>query len=549
MSEKRRRRKPPILPFRLPEPGCLAEWRANLPPLRERWIAGLAAATIVVTLWNVSGMGAWPVTVAAALAAATFAAMFVPLAGRDSAETARGNAHRLVRFPVFWLGLALLAIFVCQYFNSAYIVVFPENPKHMWTVFKISSHIAWLPSGIDAPFGFERVSMNALRQICVFGCAWLVLCALWCGLRSRRIRAWLMWALVLNAVLLAAFCLLRWSRGATWEFLGYRTGSPSFFGVFSYKNHAAEFFALSVAMSVSLALMVWRKNTENFKRSGAHVLLAVFALFSWIALLCTASFMGFVEAAIWLPVVPALIVYSGHLRRTAKIALAAVTLMVVGLAGVWFATADMDATWAKAGAKIGKIKKEELDDRAPLRELSRRMYHFDTETEIFGWGAGAYRWVAPAFQKKMPEFQYDRGKRKGKLRVRSEYAHCDAWQMLTEWGALGAALFAAGALWFAAFALRNVRRWRAESVALLLGIAFFAVHSFVDFVTFNPGLLLMLAGAVALFRRTLEPKKKHRAPAVPASGDSAVPATATAAEIPAVPAAVPAADSDDDDTD
>ena len=24
--------------MRLPSPGCLAAWRANLPPLRERWI-------------------------------------------------------------------------------------------------------------------------------------------------------------------------------------------------------------------------------------------------------------------------------------------------------------------------------------------------------------------------------------------------------------------------------------------------------------------------------------------------------------------------------
>lgn len=544
MSEKkhRSRRKLPILPFRLPEPGCLAEWREKLPPLRERWIAGLAAATIVVTLWNVAGMGAWPVVIAVAMAAATFAAMFVPLACGDSAETARGNARRLLRFPIFWLGLALFAIFVCQHFNPAYIVVFPEDPKKIWTVFSISSHISWLPSGVDAPFGFERVSMNALRQLCVFGSAWLVLCALWCGLRSRRIRAWLMWVLVLNAVLLAAFCILRWSRNASWEFLGYRTGAASFFGVFSYKNHAAEFFALSVSMSVSLALVVWRKNTEKFKRSGAHVLLAVFALFSWIALLCTASFMGVVEAAIWLPAVPALIFFSRllRLRRTAKIALAIVTLMIVSLAGVWFATADMDATWAKIGDKFEKMKKEELDDRAPRRELARRMYHFDTETEIFGWGAGAFRWVAPDFQRKMPEFQYDRGKRKGKLRTRSEYAHCDAWQMLTEWGALGSALFAAGTLWFAVFALRNVRRWRAESVALLLGIALFAAHSCLDFVTFNPGLLLMLAGAVALFRRTLAPKNSHHALAT-----GTVPADSDAANLPdsAVPAD-PDADTD-----
>lgn len=502
----------------LPSPGCLVEWRENLPPLRERWIASLAAITVIFTLWNVAGMSAWSTLIATALSALTFLAMFFPL-GAGSGTSARENFRRLVRFPIFWLGIALVALILCQYFNPSYFIRLPENPRKWWTIVTIRDHVAWLPSGVSAPFGFERVSMNALRQLCIFGSAWLLLCSLWCGLRSRRVRTWLMWALVLNVALLAAFCLLRWSKDLTHEFLGHRTGAPSFFGVFSYKNHAAEFFALGLSMTISLAVAVWRKNAERFRRSGAHVLLAALALFPWISILCTASFAGFIEAAAWLVVVPALIFSAGAVQRTTKIAFAFVSVMVVGLALVWFATADMDATWTRLEGKFELIKKEQIDNRAPLRELSKNMFVKDAETEIFGWGAGSYRWIAPKYQRQMPEFL----NRRGKLITRTEYAHCDPWQMLVEWGAVGAGIFFAGTAWFAAFALRNFRRWRTESVALLLGIVLFAAHACVDFVTYNPALLLTLAAAVALFKRTLAPKK-HHARGVPAgASDSAEP--------------------------
>ena len=106
-----------------------------------------------------------------------------------------------------------------------------------------------------------------------------------------------------------------------------------------------------------------------------------------------------------------------------------------------------------------------------------------------GWGAGSYRWIAPSFQAQMPEFL----NKKGDLKTRTEYAHCDPLQMLAEWGRIGAGIFAAGTLCFVVFAVRNVRRWRGQTVALLCGILFFAAHSTMDFVSYNPALLQMLA--------------------------------------------------------
>lgn len=484
--------------MRLPSPGCLAAWRANLPPLRERWIGALAALTVVSTLWNASGMAAAPAVLCAVFAGTAFAALFAPMPGKDSAAEAKENFRRLMRFPGFWIGVALFALMLCQHLNPSREVVMQESG--WWKILYFPDHVAWLPDGIDAPFGFEtRLGMNALRQMCVFGSAWLLLCALWCGLRSRRIRTWLLWALTLNAVLLAAFCLLRWSNGMTKEYLGYSTGVGSLFGVFSYKNHAAQFFVLSFALSVSLALTTWRRNAERFRKSGTHVLLAALSFFPWIAALCTASFAGIVEAAAWLIVVPALIFSSGLADRMTGIAFGVVALMIAGLGAVWFATADMDATWKKIEAKVALMKKEEVDDRAPLRELSLNIFTRSAERERFGWGAGSYRWIAPSFQRQMPEFL----DAKGRLKTRTEYAHCDPLQMLAEWGAVGAGLVFAGTLWFFAWAAKNIRRWRVSSAALLCGIVFFAAHATMDFVSYNPALLMTLAAAVCAFRWSL----------------------------------------------
>lgn len=485
--------------MRFPSPGCLAEWRANLPPLRERWIGALVALTVVTTLWYVSGMAAIPLLVGTALAGTAFLAMLFPMPGAESAAEARENLRRLLRFPVFWLGVALFALMLCQHLNPSREIIL-QGAK-WWKILYHADHVSWLPNGVLAPFGVDenRLCMNALRQMCVFGSAWLLLCALWCGVRSRRIRTWLMWALTLNAVLLSFFCLLRWTNNVSSDFLGYKTGAASFFGVFSYKNHAAEFFVSSFALAVSLALTAWRRNSENFRKSGAHVLLAALSLFLWISALCTASFAGIAEAAAWMLAVPALMLCSGLMRRGARIAVASVGLLIVGLAGVWFATADMDATWKKAEAKFTLMKKEQIDDRAPLRELSWTMFTRSPERERFGWGAGSYRWIAPSFQRQMPEFL----NKKGTLKTRTEYAHCDPMQMLAEWGAVGAGIFFAGVLWFFAFAAWNVRRWRVPSVALLCGIVLFIAHSLMDFVSYNPALLMTLAVLVAAFRWSL----------------------------------------------
>ena len=487
--------------MKFPAPGCLAEWRANLPPMRERVVGALAALTVISTLWYVSGMGAVPVIVAVAMSALTFLTAFVPLPFRDgSREIGRDNLRRLLRFPGFWLGGALLVWMLCQHLNPSVEVFLPERGWWMFGYF--DEYVAWLPNGVLAPFGMDGdpIGMNALRQMCVFGSGWFLLCALWCGLRSRRVRHWFAWVLVLNAVLLAVFCLLSWSNDFTSGYLGYKTGAKSFFGVFSYKNHAGEFFVLSLALTVALSLTVWRRNTQQFKKSGSHVLLAVFALFLWIAALCTASFAGIALAAAWVLVVPALILCSKLMSRAAWIASAFVGTMILGLAAVWFATADMESTWKKVETKFDLMKKEEIDDRAPLRELSWKMIRQDKTREWFGWGAGAYRWVAPPYQSRMPEFL----NKKGQLKTRTEYAHCDPLQMIAEWGYAGAGIFFAGTLWFFAFAVKNIRRWRVPTVALLCGIAFFIAHSTMDFVSYNPALLQMLAVLVAGFRWSLK---------------------------------------------
>lgn len=492
-------------------------------PRRQKCIAGAAALTLIWSTWALTAQTAFTVLVATGLAAITLACLFIPTGTPDSAESAKRNGVRLLKFPLFWVGIALGIYITIQ---GCFPGISVEWLEKSWRLHFVPDLPQWLPTGIDAGFGFEpKMGMNAWRQLCIFGAPWMILCALWCGLRSRRAWKFLLWIVVLNAVALACFGLYRSAFGI-FSYLGetkYR-----FFSVFSYKNHAGEFFILAMAVCAGLGLRSWRNSVLAGKHGGAYLVLLIFGLLFLGAAFATKSVGAVFLAVIWLPLIVGLIFFSGLMTRSSWITAGVFLLMLFGVAGTWWATANTDGFFSRVDKKVadGELpdiervihaddtteRRSELEEffslekgpRADLRKLSEKMFHYNTHTELFGWGAGSYRWVAPAFQLSMPEFTKI-NKRTGKkyLPTRTSYAHCDPWHFLVEWGAVGAGIFFAGTLWFWGFALWNFRRWRVSSAAFLAGIAIFCAHACVEFVSFNPALLLCVALLAAAFRSDL----------------------------------------------
>ena len=499
-------------------------------PRRQKLIATAAAVTLIWSTWALTASTAFTLVVATGLAALTFACLFLPVGTPDSAASAKRNCARLMKFPLFWLGLALGIYMAVQACIPGAELIWQGT---RWRVHLLEEAPGWLPTGIDGGFGFEsQEGMNAWRQLCIFGTPWLLLCALWCGLRSRTLWKVLLWCFLLNAVVLAGFGLYRSAFGI-YSYLGET--KYQFFSVFSYKNHAGAFFVLAMAVCAGLGLRSWRNSALAGKHGGAYLILLIFGLLFLGAAFATKSVGAVFLGVLWLPLIVVLICFSGLMTRASWITAAVFLSMLLCVAGTWWATANTELFFSRVDKKVadgelpdiervihheeqGGVRDElaetfSLDKgpRADLRKLSAKMFHYNTHAEIFGWGAGSYRWVAPAFQLTMPEF-VKVNKRSGKiyLPTRTAYAHCDPWQFLVEWGYVGAGIFFAGVLWFWGFALWNFRRWRASSVALLAGIGIFSAHACVEFVSFNPALLLSVALLAAAFKADLSRGNRGR---------------------------------------
>lgn len=500
-------------------------------PRRQKVIAGATALTLIVSTWALTATTATTVLVATGLAALTFACLFLPTGAPDSAESAKRNFFRLIKFPLFWIGI-LLWIYICiQGCNPSMSVEWLERT---WRFDRLENVTEWLPTGVEAGFGFEpKMGMNAWRQLCIFGIPWLILCALWCGLRSRRAWKFLLWAVLLNAVVLAGFGLYRSCFGIR-SYLGI--GAPyQFFSVFSYKNHAGEFFVLAMAICAGLGLRSWRTAVLAGKHGGAYLILLIFGLLFLGTAFATKSVGAVFLGVLWLPLIILLICCSGLMTRSSWITAGVFFAMILCVAGTWWTTANTDVFFSRVDKKVadgelpdiervihaegGIEEHDELAEtfsldkgpRADLRKLSAKMFNRNTHTMLFGWGAGSYRWVAPVFQTTMPEFTKI-NKRTGKkyLPTRTAYAHCDPWHFLVEWGAVGAGIFFSGIAWFWGFALWNFRRWRTSSVAFLAGIAIFSAHACVEFVSFNPALMLVVALLAAAFKADLSRENLQR---------------------------------------
>ncbi|MCD8283278.1 MAG: O-antigen ligase family protein [Opitutae bacterium] len=502
--------------------------------LRQKMITAAACITIVWTTWALAGQTPFTLSVSVIFSLLTFLLLFIPNGEIGNVAGIRQKVHDIVRFPPFWLGLLLLIYMVVQAQNPAVLVDLGEKS---WRLHTLPDAIPWLPTGVDAPFSVGAGGMNAWRQICVFGSAWLLLCALWCGLHSRLMWEILLCVFLANAVILGGLGLYRISTGTTHLFDYSRL---TFFSTFSYRNQGGAFFVLAISVCVALGLRYWRAAVQRGLRGGAYLLMLICGLILLGVVFATKSVASVFLGVLWLPLSLLLIIASRLLTRASFIAIGIFAALLLALAGTWWCTVDTEAFFARVDskAKVGELPTVEntigvelatdldadnpdedyenepverfsLDKggRAELRRLSWKMFHQNRHMETFGWGAGSYRWIAPVFQKTMPEFLKTNRRGETYLPYKTEYAHCDPLQMLVEWGVVGAGIFFVGVAGFVLFAIRNFRRWRVSSVALLLGLAIFCAHSCVDFLTYNPALLLCVATVASAFHADLRRDK------------------------------------------
>ena len=441
-------------------------------------------------------MHAWSQLTSLVLAFAGFVLAAIPRPDPAGFFAPRLSRHwpaaPLLRSPAFWCGLALLPYIAIQGLNPAWRFFSNEDS---WWLEPVSS-IAWLPSGVDAPF--ER--SNPWRQLVVLTSLGLLVASLWIGFTRRRSYHALFAIIATNAGMLALYGIVQRLSGVNKIFGFYESSNQAFAASFIYPNHAGAYFDLMVSLLIGLAAWHHRRAGKQLEGSGKAiyfglvtpvvVAMIVFTrsrLSVILVLLCIAWLGG---AAFW-----------RSWRGRAKPAWPALwlTLGVVGaVIGGTLGTAPLRERF---GRMVDRPATAVRDRTVPDRAASEMLRDYWT----LGWGAGCFRYGFPKYTRKYPEIhQFESGA------LRSwEHAHNDFLEFSIELGL--ATLLPAAVVGAAFWNLIRRRFWRnALTLGLVVGCLLTLVHGSLDFVFQNPAILLSWSVLLAAALRWTELDQPRR---------------------------------------
>lgn len=395
----------------------------------------------------------------------------------------------LLRFPPFWVGVALFGFIAIQSLNPWGLVV---ERDLTWKIIP-QDHIAWLPAGLAAPFigDDDPGGMNGWRQMLILSGPWMLLCALRIAVEHRRTYVRLAWIVGLNSLAVGITGAVV-AAGKDFSFLGFKNwfAHHAPFGPFIYKNHAGIYLYLSAALVLALTAHLIARKGDRADRGGPHLVAAILFVMLCLASASTMSVGAMLGAGALLLVAPALYFVDRHVNAALSPAPA---FMMLGLAGlivyVAASSSNLDGIRQRIEKKRAYIEQAGADDRAPIRRATlSQIAEGDLAKLAYGWGAGSYRWTSPPYMAKQPEFI----DAKGRLWARANYAHCDWLQVLLEWGGVGYAILLAALAWLASKILHAARRRSASQLALSASLALVLFHATLDFIFyFTPALTLL----------------------------------------------------------
>jgi len=405
---------------------------------------------------------------------------------------------KLIRFPIFWLGLLFLGYILTQALNPSWTYV--SNGKGWWL--SAIEHITWLPAGMETPYA----DMNPWRELVVYSTAWLMACALWVGITRRVAIQALLTAVVANGALLAIIGILGRvtnSQQMLWGLVDKHVGYS--FATIIYKNHAGAYFNLVLMLCTGMLYWHFSRAERRMERTSPAPVFAFFAVLLGLGVLLTNS-----RAGIILLLLFTLIAFIGFIVRCTVYPtegrspwvitlLCAVFFLFSGL-GAYFLNTD------EAFGRLGRLVEERKTDYSVVTRNLARSATMDMANDnlVTGWGAGSFRHYFPVYQRNYPEI-YENG------RLRWEYAHNDYVQFLAEMGLIGVTMVLA----MLACGLRHLIRARVwlkpHLMFMLLALVITTAHAWVDFQFHNPAILLLWCCSAVLISRWVELENRRKA--------------------------------------
>ena len=467
----------------------------------EKALLVVAGALLCFMPWALGAMQIWSQYTSLGLAALAFAIAIVNRSYRGDLAP-QGDFKlimwpKLVRFPLFWLGLLLLGYILTQALNTAW--VYMKGPGSWWL--DPLPSVSWLPAGMDTPFK----DMNPWRVLVIYGAAWLLACALWTGITRRAAAQKLLTVIVVNGTLLATVGILQRVTNAAhilWGLKGVNTAG-GFFGTIIYKNHAGAYLNLVLMICVGLLYWHFSRAERRLERASPAPVFAFCSVLLGLGVLLTFSRAGTLLMLLFVVIAFAAFltrcIHAGEEGRSpwVLVLLAGVFALFIGL-GAYFLNAE------KALDRVGKLMTGgQTDHSVTTRILARAAtWEMARDTLVTGWGAGSFRHYFPVYQRHYPEI-YDVPWHP-QAKMRWEYAHNDYVQLLAELGLAGAgillAMLACGArhLW-------RQRVWRQPHLLfILLALLVTTAHAWVDFQFHNPAILVLWCATAALAGRWAE---------------------------------------------
>ncbi|MBL9218362.1 MAG: O-antigen ligase family protein [Opitutaceae bacterium] len=471
--------------------------RLPLHPL-ERAVLAAVAIHLCFLPWALGTMHVWSQVTSLVLSALGLGIALLPR--HYTGDQSGGPAFRLypwarlVRFPLFWIGLALLAYIAVQGFNPSW--VWERNAAQWWL--RRVNDIPWLPTSIDTPW--ER--FNLWRQFIIYASAWLTVCTVWIGFTRRRSLQLLLTMLLGNAVLLAVLGFAqRFVASSKFLFFMEWPIGHTAFASFIYRNHAGAYFALMTFIAVSLAIWTFTQGERGGRKSTPAGLLFFCAVFLTTAVFFSLSrgasltlMIAWLAVAIWFWLSQRRSPASGGTHRGVY---AAVVLLFLGVIG--FTMREVD--FSSVQSRFDSLAKNY--ENVHVESVQARLQAYAAASIMLGdsWqrgvGSGGFRYLFPEYIKKHPDV-YAGG------RMFWEHAHNDWLQVPIELGAGGTVLVLLGAGWWLLVFYRNRVVWHSLAVPGLIGCAQTLAHAWFDFPFQNPAILCTWLALIAISARWIE---------------------------------------------
>lgn len=463
---------------------------------REWEVVVIGGLTLAFTAWGLAGVQLWSLHTLLAGGLLTWLLSVVPMPQRwNGADGEHGNAQnvkRLLKFPVFWLGLAFLAYIAIQGVNPAWEQLRDDGG---WWVEEVES-VSWLPAGVDTSY----VPMNAFRVLSSFAAAFTLVWGLWVGVRRRSSAVLLLWTLVISGVVMAIVAMLQKFSGADAVLWTVKSSNANFWGTFFYRNEGVAYLNLIICACGVLYFYHFNQAERRGQTGGPHLLLFVFVavLYTSIGLALSRGgilFGGLMMACFFIAAA-ARWLFSNSVRNSILL-----TLLIGSLLGgggyMMFQYVDIQDIETRFGDIEATIQSADQDSRAITTKVTWQM----AKEELWlGWGAGSWRYIFPMYQKSYPEIYYQRyhPKRGWIGRKVFHYAHNDVVQFLCEYGIVGCGILLMIFGYWVWHLLFRASGNALCALMLMVGLSTAFGHAFVDFIFQSPVYWLALNGLLCV---------------------------------------------------